>query len=99
VLSSVYEGLPTVLIEALALGVPIVSTDCPSGPSEILSNSRLGTLVPIGDIDAMADAMYKAITTKHSKPDDTTWAKFTVSAATAEYIDALFPSNSPHLTL
>jgi glycosyltransferase involved in cell wall biosynthesis len=97
VLSSAWEGLPTVLIEALALGSPIVSTDCACGPSEILRDGELGTLVPVGDIDAMASAIYEAITTKHAKPDQTSWARFTVPAATATYIDTLFRSNSPHL--
>ena len=93
VLSSAWEGLPTVLIEALALGVPIVSTDCLSGPSEILDHGRLGALVPVGDIDAMAGAMYRAITTRHAKPDDASWAKFTAPAATAAYIETLFQSH------
>jgi glycosyltransferase involved in cell wall biosynthesis len=94
VLSSAWEGLPTVLIEALALGAPIVSTDCPSGPAEILSNGRYGFLVPVGDVEAMADAMYKAITNKRSQPGDASWAKFTVPSATATYIDTLLRSSS-----
>lgn len=94
VLSSAWEGLPTVLIEALALGVPLVATDCESGPSEILNNGQLGALVPVGDIDAMANAMYRAITTKHSKPGDSSWTKFTVPVATAEYLDILLGSRS-----
>lgn len=57
VLSSGWEGLPTVLLEALALGVQIVSTDCPSGPAEILQGGRLGTLVPVGDAGALARAI------------------------------------------
>ncbi len=62
VLSSKWEGLPGALIEALACGVKIVSTDCPSGPREILDNGKYGYLVPVGDASTMADAMKKVIT-------------------------------------
>jgi len=62
VLSSRWEGLPNVLIEALALGTPVVSTDCPGGASEILEGGRHGILVPTQDWRAMGDAMASTLT-------------------------------------
>jgi glycosyltransferase involved in cell wall biosynthesis len=61
VLSSDYEGFGNVLTEALHFGLPIVSTRCRGGPEEILDGGRCGTLVPVGDADAMAAAMLGAL--------------------------------------
>lgn len=61
VLSSMQEGLGNVLIEAMALGTRVIATKCPGGPSEVLENGRWGTLVPVGDVDALANAMEKAL--------------------------------------
>lgn len=61
VLCSDHEGLPNVIIEALALGVPVVSTDCLSGPREILGAALPGCLVPVGDAAALADAIGRAL--------------------------------------
>ncbi len=60
--SSKAEGLPTVLIEGLLLDVPIVSTDCPTGPHEILADGQAGLLTPVGDAQAMAQAMHRLLT-------------------------------------
>lgn len=60
--SSKFEGLPTVLIEALMLGKLIVATDCPTGPREILADGGAGVLVPVGDVHAMSDAMLSVLT-------------------------------------
>lgn len=61
VLSSAWEGLPTVLIEELACGCPMVGTDCPSGPAEILVNGALGPFVPVGDDRALAGAIARTL--------------------------------------
>jgi glycosyltransferase involved in cell wall biosynthesis len=61
VLSSLYEGLPCVIIEALACGTPVVSTDCPHGPRKILEGGRYGTLIPVANPVAMATAIEAAL--------------------------------------
>ena len=67
VLSSAWEGFGNVVVEALAAGTPVVSTDCPSGPAEILEDGRFGSLVPVGDDAALADAMESSLRSEHDR--------------------------------
>jgi glycosyltransferase involved in cell wall biosynthesis len=66
VLSSVWEGSPNVLTEAMALGTPVVATDCPSGPAELLDSGRIAPLVPVGDLVGLAQAMSETL--EHPMP-------------------------------
>jgi glycosyltransferase involved in cell wall biosynthesis len=80
VLSSAWEGLGNVLVESLALGVPVVATDCPSGPREILEDGRYGPLVPVGDVETLAEAMDKAL----EQPSDPEFLRSAAQRYTAE---------------
>ena len=83
-LSSRWEGLPTVLLEALPFPARIVSTDCPSGPHEILEGGKHGRLVPMGDAGALARAIDEA---RAEDPTDRVevWSRYDLQAAVSDY--------------
>lgn len=86
-LSSAYECLPTVLVEALAVGAPIVSTDCPSGGArEILEDGRWGRLVPVGSPESLADALSASLDVPRAVVPPEAVDRFTREAATDQYL-------------
>jgi glycosyltransferase involved in cell wall biosynthesis len=89
-LTSLYEGLPGVLIQALACGCPVVSTDCPGGSAEILENGKYGRLVPVQHIRELADAIRLTL---DSSPDQEQLkaraALFSTDNATRQYLDLM----------
>jgi glycosyltransferase involved in cell wall biosynthesis len=97
VLSSAWEGLSNVLLEALACGCPVVSTDCASGPREILENGRYGTLVPVGDDAALAHAILGTL--DQPRQSDRLRARasmFSVAAAIDRYLRVIEDAIARH---
>jgi glycosyltransferase involved in cell wall biosynthesis len=90
VLSSIWEGLPGVLIESLFCGALIISTNCPSGPREILQNGRYGKLVPVGDVESLAQAIENVLVGKMSRPPKESWSPFELDVVVDQYIKVLF---------
>ncbi len=90
VLSSLWEGSPNVVTESLALGTPVVATDCRSGPNEITQQGKYGKLVPVGDVPAMASAILETL----ADPPDSEWLKgavqeYTMEKSATRYLEAL----------
>lgn len=94
VLSSLYEGMPNALIEAVSLDVPAVSTDCLSGPREILLDGRGGVLTPVGDAEALAQAIVNVLRNPEAAKARVAVAReglnrFHAPAAAAAYLDVM----------
>ncbi|MCG8367668.1 MAG: glycosyltransferase [Pseudanabaenales cyanobacterium] len=86
VLSSAWEGLPTVLIEAMALEIPVVSTHCKSGPEEILNQGEYGYLVPVGDSDAMAKSITSVLQGEYPVVDKDWLKQFEIQGSVEQYL-------------
>ncbi|SEA54990.1 glycosyltransferase [Paraburkholderia sartisoli] len=93
VLSSRYEGLPMVLSEAMALGTPVISTDCPTGPRDQLDGGNAGLLVTVGDVEGMAQSIERLLTDNDLRTSLTRHAR-----AKVETFSAL-PANERMLAL
>lgn len=87
VLSSAWEGLPNALIEAMALGTPVIATDCKSGPREILDNGKYGKLIAVGDVNALAESILDVINNHNFTLPDKEWLnKFSMDICIDKYI-------------
>ena len=91
VLSSAWEGLPNVLIQAMACGTPVVSTNCRSGPDEILENGKWGRLVQVGDVKSLHHAILDTLVDKNLPDVATRASDFSLQRTVDEYLRLLLP--------
>lgn len=88
-LSSLFEGFSNVLVEAMACGVPIISTDCPSGPAEILENGRWGRLTAVGDAVTLANSIQEVLDAPSHPDVESRAALFSIEKMTDQYLKVI----------
>jgi glycosyltransferase involved in cell wall biosynthesis len=99
VLSSDWEGFGNVIVEAMANGCPVVSTDCPSGPNEILDGGRYGPLVPVNAPSALAEAILKVLAQPiEKKLLQARASEFSIKSAANAYLEMLLREPTPQPT-
>jgi glycosyltransferase involved in cell wall biosynthesis len=98
VMSSLFEGLPTVLVEAMTCGTPIVSTDCPSGPREILQDGRLGILVPMQDPASLARGIEKTLDRRAPVVPADSWRPYSLDSIVRQYLSVLLENDTHDTT-
>jgi len=100
VLTSLWEGLPTVLIEALAAGAPVIATDCPGGTREIIEATGAGRLVPVDDLEELTRAIREELSpeagTSRSRPDVTPFLADVAADSYLSLFNRLVPREAEH---